>query len=283
VRGCGRASHEKFIDQRRNPMPTKTAALGGALLLLAAIPSARADATLTYESKQSGKNVVMIHDGMVRMVTPQPQGGGQAVSIYDSRKDRFVVLDEAKRSYLVMDKAMVSEQAKRIRTMQQQMMAQMREQMKDMPEEQRRMLEQQMAQFEQGQQGTGPKVDVRKTGKTDVVNGFRCEYYQSYIDGRLMSEACIAEAKALGLSAADYQAMKDMFAFMGHMAQAFSGTKQGSTQGFENVPGLPVRTRDPSGEVMELKKVDTGAVDPKLFQIPKDYKKTDPMGAIGRR
>ncbi len=258
-------------------MPTKTAALGGALLLLAATTSAQADATLTYQSKRTGKNVVMIHDGMVRMATQQPQGGGQAVSIYDGHKDRFIVLDDAKRSYLVMDKATVSEQAKRLRAMQQQMMAQMRERMKDMPEEQRKMLEQQMAQFEKGRQGAGPKVEVRKTGKTDVVNGIRCEYYQSYIDGRPMSEACIAAARSLGLSDKDYQAMKDMFAFMGDMAQAFSGAKSGSAQGFENVAGLPVRTRDPSGDVMELKKVDTAPVDPKFFQIPQGYKRTDPM------
>ncbi len=257
-------------------MLTKTAARCGALILLAA-PLAQADTTLTYQSQPSGSNTVMIRDGMVRMVTPQPQGGGKTVSIYDGQKNRFIVIDERQHRYMTMDKAKLAEQAKRMEQMRTQMMAQMREQMKDMPAEQRKMIEQQMARFAAGKNRPEPKVEVRKTGQTQTVNGFRCEMYQSFIDGKPAGEACIADPKQLGVPRADYQAMKNMFAFMADMAQTLSGNQSSGPQGFEEVPGLPVLTRDPNGGVMELKRVETRPLDPKLFQIPAGYTLAHPM------
>ncbi len=262
-------------------MSTKTAAVCGALILFAGAGAALADATLTYQSPRTGSSTVMIHNGMVRMTTPQPGGGGSSVSIFDSHKGRFIVLDEARRSYIAMDKATISEQAKRMKEMQAQMMAQMRERMKDMPAEQRQMMEQQMAQFEEGRSRPMPKVEIRKTGKTEVVNGFRCTVYQSYIDGKPASEACVADPKSLGLSPQDYQAIKDMFAFMADMAQTVSGSQGRTPQGFEEVPGLPVRTRAPGGETMELKRVETRPLDDQLFRIPAGYQKAQPMQGFG--
>jgi uncharacterized membrane protein YgcG len=259
-----------------------------AAILGVATSTAVADTTLQFTTNQGDKpNWVMIKDGMVRMVSSSPQG--EQVSIYDNNRKTFTVLDDKEKTYMVMDRNTVQEQAQSFKQMQQQMMAQMQERLKEMPAEERQQMEEQMAKYGFGtgaKKAPQPQFTTRKAGRTETVNGMQCEVYESLQDGKPVGQACVASIQSLGLSQADYNTLKGMFAFTRDMAAQFAAAAGGPMppnpmSTFDNVEGLPIKVSGTGGEVMTLEGISHNSLSPNYFGIPVGYTRMDlsqPMG-----
>lgn len=267
-------------------------ALGIAAATTLPAQRAAADTTLEFDAAQGGMNTVMVKDGRVSMATGNPPQA--QISLYDSRAGTFTIVNPEQRTYMVLDNASIQAQAKQVQAMRQQMMAQVQERMKQMPPEQRQLMEQQMARMGMGPTaGTQPtpNFSTRKTGQTESINGIACEVYESYRDDQPVGKACVASAKALGVSEDDYRTLKNMFSFTQSMAKEFAASSGTPTPPnplsvFDKTDGLPVKISGPSGNLMTLATVSNNAVSAENFQVPAGYRQTDlsqMMGGAGPR
>lgn len=250
-----------------------------AALLGTAAAGAQADTTLQFDAGQGAKNTVMIKNGMVRMVTSSPQG--EQVSLYDSHKQTFTILDAQKHTYMVMDRQTVHEQARQFEQMRNQMMGQLQERMKQMPADQRQQMEEQMAKMGMGPsaQKQAPKFSTRKTGRKESVDEVSCEVYDSLRDGQPMGQACVASAQALGIPSQDYATLRQMFDFTQKMAAEFASstgaTPPNPLGAFDVANGLPVKISSPNGQTMTLTSVSSSPLSPEYFKIPAGFQKMD--------
>lgn len=257
-----------------------------ALLGLSYLPS-HADTTLRYDVG-TGKdpNIVMISGDKVRMESTTPQG--KAVMIYDDRSKSFIALDSQKKNFVVMDRTSIQQQGQRMQAMQQQMMAQMQERLKQMPEDQRKEMEEKMAQMGIGGASTKPpqppSFSTKKSTRAETISGVTCVVYESYMGSEKIGDACIASAKTLKLSTADYKTLQGMFAFQRDMQKQFASAagnpaSQNQMGMFDNVDGLPVKVTSHQGGGMTLVGISNQPLAPDIFKIPSDYKQVDPMSA----
>ena len=108
-----------------------------------------------------------------------------------------------------------------------------------------------------------------RSGKSKV-GGVSCEKVTVMQGGSSVTEACITDAKTLGISAADFDAVMSMYALMGRVS---STMRSGPGKDFLGaLDGIPVMLRDPEdGSVRSLKAVSTDDLDEKIFKVPSTY------------
>jgi hypothetical protein len=131
-------------------------------------------------------------------------------------------------------------------------------------------------------------MTVRKTGTTDTINGFRCQYYEVQQQGAKIRELCVTDWDDIdgGREAAD--SMLGMAGFFDKMAEQFSSgsgmdvmaQQRELFQHMRELGGYPVLTRefDDSGRVeseSRLKSARSSDIDPALFSPPQGYRKKD--------
>src|SRR5690348_6958767 len=105
------------------------------------------------------KQKMYVQDGSGRFVDPD----GKTSLI---KNDTMYIIDDAEKSYIVLDKATMQQVAQKLQTA----MDKMKEQMAKLPPEQRAQMEQMMGGA-MNLQGKPRTVEVAATGKSDSVNG----------------------------------------------------------------------------------------------------------------
>jgi len=140
--------------------------------------------------------------------------------------------------------------------------------------------------------GLQPAQDVpstlRKTGESDTINGYDCEYYEVLRQGRKTRDMCVAQWDDIdgGREAADamvrmgkfFESMHDAFSkaagsdFMGKQKEVFAHMKE--------LGGYPVYARDYDdtgtleGE-STLTSSRSESIDAAMFEPPEGYRKQD--------
>lgn len=261
-------------------MLNRLSIIPGAIIAALSMTPCFADVTLKYTTGEGGEpNTVMVSGAMVRTESSYRQG--KSMSLYDNRNKTLTIINDQKKTYIVMNDNTIKEQAKRMQSMQKQMMTKMQEQLKDMPQNQRRQLEEQMAKMGMDHPSANklpPKFSTKRTHRSENINGIGCVIYESYQNNQKMGDACIAEAQALKISKADYQTLQGMFSFLRQMTRQFTmgAPGGGSEMGmFDNVQGLPVKVTSTEGEVMTLSGISTQGLAAELFKMPDGYKPAD--------
>lgn len=246
------------------------------LLALALIPSlACADATLDYQVKTPDGNLtttVYVSGAHVRIDT---KGAERPVTmLYDSGSDETIMLDLEKKQYMEMGQVM--QQAEAVSGMVQQAM-------KNVPPEQRAMVSKMMGRFGKGLDGVmkqpkaapAPVAKFRKTGKTETVNGVRCEWAKRQSGSGKTSTFCLTDYDNLGLTSGDYATLKKFMRKgkeMASRASKMSGGMVNTNQMFDgSIEGLPVKSQDSSGTSMQLVSKKSGANPVGGFGIPAGY------------
>ncbi len=114
-------------------------------------------------------------------------------------------------------------------------------------------------------------VNTIKTGKTDTINGFRCEeFHVEQANGTKLDAWITNDAEAL-------KAMETVKVWQtGEYADLLSGMGF-KRQGIGGAPGLPIRTTvlDSKGlptVTVEVKQVDNRPVKADIFEPPSDYR-----------
>lgn len=228
----------------------------------------------------------MFADGtMLRIEINSISSGEDGLVIYRGDRNEMIVTDAERREYYVIDQQSMGQMAGQVS----EAMKQMEEALKAMSPEERAMAERMMKQQMPGLQRT-QKLErtLRKTGESDTINGYDCEYFEILKQGRKTQDMCVAKWNDIegGPEAADamiamgkfFQSMHDAFAsgagvdLMGEQDEFFAHMRE--------LGGFPIYTRDydDSGALeseSSLKTSRLDSIDAAKFEPPEGYRKMD--------
>lgn len=250
--------------------------------LLACFSSAMADTTLSFnDGRQPDPTSFLIKNGQVLMQGKSPQGG-EFASIYDSKKNHFLIVDYGRQNFYVMDKPLLNKQIKLMEEMRAQMKQNMQAQIQQLPPEQKKMMEQRMDAMLNPPKP--PPMKITRTGKAESINGIDCSLFDVHRGEEKVREVCVAKTEELKISETDYNTLRNMFAYMKDMAETLAKqSPMGSDDGamMAEMDGIPVEMRDlRQGFVSRLEGVSNDDISPSLFQIPSTFQKVDPYAMM---
>lgn len=225
-----------------------------------------ADTTLVYETSQ-GKLTVRVAPGVVRI-----DDAGSRWQLYRQAENTIYSVNPDNNTYIRMD----ADSASAIREQMQQLRKRMDEKISKLPPEQRAMARAALARkfpiLDQQRQQTG----VEETGKTAQVAGRSCRILVITQDSQPAGSLCLAERETLGMSKAEFAAVKAMFGLMKAML-ADTGL------GYVSLPhaqldGMPLRYSGATGDVSRtLSEVSHNALSGMIFKIPPSYRELRPQ------
>jgi Domain of unknown function (DUF4412) len=227
---------------------------------------------------------ISTQDGVSRMEVTSVSSDESGGMIFREQGREFIAIDHEEKEYYVIDEAAME----RIGTQMNSAMQQMQQALEEMPPEQRAMAEQMMKQHLPAQAKKPAPLKVNRTGATDTINGFDCEYYEVQQNGAKVRELCMAGWDDIdgGREAAD--SMIAMAAFFEKMAEQFSsgsgmdvmGEQRDLFRHMQELDGYPVLSRefDEDGSLeseSRLKSAKSADIDPALFNPPQGYQQKD--------
>lgn len=239
------------------------------LFVLSGIASA--DTTLKYVSDGKPAQDIAVSGDMVRLGMPNVD------VLFDSSARVMTMIDHRNKSYTRMDEATMQQMAEVASTA----MKNMASMMDKLPPEQRARLEAMMP----GGKMKMPSVSLVDTGKSDKVNGHRCEIWNSQVEGQGKTELCVAPIGEFDIASGDLDTLKALFEFSSRMASKFGPMASAADEWKQLGQQIPVRIVEQTGDKLshkELSAVSTARIPSSQFQVPAGYteRKMPMMGAM---
>ncbi len=197
--------------------------------------------------------------------------------------NEFLYVDHRKKSYTVMDEAMLDEVSAQISDA----MTQMEAELARMPPEQRAMVEQMMkGQMGgmMGQQDTAPPAPSVKAVGSGKWQSRTCRKYAVFEGPEKTQELCAAKLDDIDGGDEVMEAFRSMAAYMTKMAETMpmdvdDGINPGELM--DQIDGFPVHTTDyENGVAVRESSVDSITekdLEPGLFTAPDGYRREDPF------
>ncbi|MBU4275307.1 MAG: DUF4412 domain-containing protein [Proteobacteria bacterium] len=244
-------------------MKTCKALLAALLILGLAAPASAG--WLINEKSEGAINSLYFQSNQVR------DQSAESISIMDLAKGRLILINPNAKTYWSGPFADMLK-------MRDQAMKQMQEQLKQLPPEQREMAKNAMQEAMGKKDSPRPKVEVKKTGQSAVIAGFKAVKYEIWAGGKLREEQWIAPAIATSKEL-DTKKMREMMAVF---AQA------GGENSYETDPavqalwskGYPVKVvshLDGETMVREVVQAQEKNLPASMFAVPQGYRKVDLM------
>lgn len=161
----------------------------------------------------------MFADGaLLRIEINSVSSNEDGLVIYRGDRNEMIVTDNERLEYYVIDQQSMNQMAGQVS----HAMKEMQEMLASMPPDQRAMAEQMMKQRMPGlQPAQQVPSTLRKTGESDTINGYDCQFYEVLKQGRKTRDMCVAEWSDIegGREAADamigmgkfFESMRDTF------------------------------------------------------------------------
>jgi Domain of unknown function (DUF4412) len=164
--------------------------------------------------------------------------GETQVFVFDGPEQVLRIISPTRKIYTEMTKADVDRLGEQMATT----LAAIKEKLGSLTPEQRAKMEAMMARVGgAGAATAAAKPEYRRAG-SDKVGKWTCEKYEGFRNGEKVSEVCTVEAKALGLTMADFEVSKQVAAFFEKLMppgmDQMVGIGSFEVQGFS---GIPVR------------------------------------------
>jgi hypothetical protein len=240
-----------------------------------ALPVIAADLTIvskvTHDGGPAATRTSYISSDHVRMSQPD---GNEA--IIDMKSGQMTVLQGDKRTYYVVTRQDMDALAARVK---QQMnspeMKKAQEQMNNLPPEQKKKMDAAM--------GGMFAYDVKKTGTTRTIAGYKCENWTITVGQFSKSEQCVTNELKLPAHSWDMyrgyaDSMKTMMAAMGPMARNATAMQEQ----FKKMQGIPLAnttTTNVMGQrsvtTSEVTAIKEGSIPASVWEIPAGFKKVD--------
>lgn len=239
------------------------------------------DATLTFTTYSKGNDQLLtyyIKDGMLRY----NEQNSNRINLYNQSSQLFMSMDREQQTISRIDKDIIEQRTKSINKQRldklQQVEAELNEKLKTMSPEQQEAAASVMNQLKYPEfYGAHNFLKVAATNEQGKVNGFACKVYRVTRKDTLVKTICMASADTLGLSADDYNTLRDFLHF-NYLAQTRMMIASGKTDfNFidyeqENMPGIAVQIieaddnpdRKPS---LQIQEISTKMLEPSLFEI----------------
>ncbi len=200
--------------------------------------------------------------------------GDTVAFVYDGPAKVLRMINLSRKSYTEMDQAQLQKMGQQVNSA----MAAMQAQLKNLPPEQQKMMQDLMKGRGLAGPGAAPERPTFKHTGSDKAGQWTCEKYDGYRGAEKVAEVCAVEVSALGLTAADFDAARQLAELVKSMMPAaadqmsFNGTIE--EQGF---PGFAVRRvtmrNGKPDSTTELTEIRREAIPASLFAAPAGFRR----------
>ncbi len=274
--------------------------LGVATLVLGLTGSAMAGVVVTsthnaFDGKPPGVATTYVETDRLKTVDPD------AIMIFRGDLGRTWQIDPGRGVYMEMTAETLQRMSSQMAGMSAQMaaaQAQLQARMAQMPPEQRAAMQQMLAgRGLGGAAGAGgPPAEAKgtytKTGQSKTIGNWRCDVYRYAVNGDTREDLCLAPIASVGLTAADFQVLERLSAFMQPIMSSpmvpknsfMNWNEMNKSIGFQGVP-LETTSYAGSGPSMQqtVTKIERTAIPANTFDLPSGLTKREiPMGPPGR-
>jgi hypothetical protein len=238
-----------------------------------------------FDPPTVGTTTIFADGKLLRVEIESVSSGENGLLIFRGDRNEMIVAENDSREYYVIDEQTMNQMAAQVSDA----MRQMDEMLSSMPPEQRAIAEQMMKQQMPGLQAP-PEIPstVNKTGESDTINGFDCQYFEVMQDGRKIRDMCVAAWADIDGGKEATDAMTGIGEFLEKMHDAFSqsaginlmGRQQEMFAHMKELGGYPVYTRDydEAGELeseASLRSSRSEPIDASMFEPPEGYNKQE--------
>jgi hypothetical protein len=267
-------------------------ALGVSFLVSACAGSAAAGVVVTsthtkLDTHQVDATNIYVEADKLKVVSPD------TTVIYRADLNRVWAINAGRRSYVEITPETMQQIGGQIAGAQAAMQARLAQ----LPPEQRAQIEALMAGRGLGGSPGGragappapPQIAYAKTGNSKTVGNWRCDFYRKTRDGQQEEDVCLAPIGSVGLSAADFQVLDRMSAFIAPMTSSpmvprtdyLGWNAMNKAVGFQGVP-LDTLLYDNGKPYAEdvVTKVERTAIPASTFELPAGLTKQE-MGGPG--
>lgn len=210
------------------------------------------------------------------------QNGALQVVIFDGQKQILYVVDNARKTYMEITKADLTQ----LQGQMQAMMSQMQAALEKVPPAQRAQMEALMKGRLGGMGGAPAKIESKRAG-TDKVGRWACDKYEVLSNGQKVSDVCTVNPSALGVTVKDFEVTRQLAELAAgiapQMAAQISVVGTPERQGFA---GFPVRTIFYAGAnttTTELVEASRQTFADSLFVVPAGFTKQSMPGIAPAR
>ena len=220
----------------------------------------------TQDSGVPGRVTVAVQDGRIRV-----DQGSAGWMLYDKARHNVVLVDPKQRSYVELTRDEMRRYGQQIAAAR-----------KLLDEQLQGLLPEQRAAIEKMMGGSGRRAPLlfQSTGQKREVAGYACTGGRLVRNGKIQEEACVAEPKALGMSADEYKTVRSMYTLMHEMQELGA---PGILPDLSEIEGVPIEIRNPRGDVQRLRRVHHDKLPAAHFARPEGYKRESVADALSRR
>lgn len=241
------------------------------------------------EGAQPARQQTMLQSNRMKRLTLGADGNPTHALILNLDSETITTVDYAAKRYItttvqefVQTTTAAMKMAQGAQAQMAQAMPQMQEAMKNLPPEQRKAMEE-MMRSRMPQSGTEPeecresKVEVHRTGKQEVIAGYRAAQYEILADSKPESEVWIAKELTPAWRELDSQKLQRVAAEMAKVARCAPGGAQAGPRADQAMKlaaeGYPVRTVTRGGRpvTVEVVKATTRSLPAGEFEPPADF------------
>ncbi len=258
-----------------------------ALIALFLSPLANAGVALEMVTKDMSGNEkersqIYAQDGFLRLDSDGGPFAADVSLIFDG--NRFLVIDHGEKSYIIMDKEMLTRMTNKMN----EAMEQMKAELASLPPEQRAMAEQMMARQMPGMMGDSeppPPPRVEATGEGEW-GGRDCTQYDVFENNIKTQEVCAAPLDQVEGSAEMMDTFQSMAGFVKELSESLPGPLGSSFNDHpgmvaELIGGFPIhsvefRMGKPDSEVT-MESIREEQLASSKFEAPDGYQLQDPF------
>ncbi len=230
-----------------------------------------ADSRLVFDLLDKGQSkahtTMLISSGKIRLDSTDDS---DTYMLFDNQSKAFYVINSNKKSYTVMDQAMINQMV----ALAEKAKKQLEIFIKNAPPEQKEAVKAMASRmFPQAETKT---IMYKSSGKKQKVHGNICKVTQVVINGVTKSEVCLAKPADINLNKADAETL---FGFQEHMLSLAQRIPNGP--GNEMPWGDPVMRLFPlkmvkvdngkKTDASQIREIDNSKIAASLFELPQDY------------
>lgn len=225
-------------------------------------PLAVADSTLVFSNQDEQSSSVQSSNGQVRV---EQAGNDGVYMLYDQASQMLTMVNSNDKTYQQITQARIEEAAAKIADAKQKL----RDNFDKLTPEQQQQLQPMIAKMALAE-AREQRIEKLKTAK---VAGVKCQEHQVYSNDQAAQKLCAANAKALKIPAADFDAIAAMLDMLAELSNKMGGGMMQAAISPTEIGGIPVRTveADNKGHT-SLQSVSKKALDSSRFSVPAGFR-----------
>ncbi len=201
--------------------------------------------------------------------------------IFSGDRHEMLIVNHARKSYMVMDAQTMQAMATQIKQTIDQARVQMQQALQDIPEAQRAMAEKAIRKQRSSQQS---QLDIHKVGDQAEMNGYPCVLFEVVRDGRKIRDLWVTDWSNVEGGRDLRPVFNDMSDFFHALTESMPQRKDGSDAmsgnlfaSIKELGGFPVASRDYAADgtiesESALRSSKRRRIDPASFEPPAGYK-----------